>query len=431
MKNEILSHIRALSESRLGQMTALERFAHCLNSVYGDCSFLSFDVCADSGRFLVRLIFSDTGNNGAGISNLRDQHVTLEAAQLQNIVRDEAPVIVGQIDVDLVRLLEQFRLPSASMMCMPVYLDGAIRFWVMVLGHKPEQFAEVDLQQAVLLANLAATYMARITETEQLASANAWIKKELNDIGRIHQLLLPQTQIEIQGTDVASFLASCDQAGGDYYDVVNLSQLFGDELTDDGDEAWGAIVADASGHGAASAVEIAMFDALLRTYQGSVELGPAGVFNYTNKYFFTRIGRGSFISAVIITYLPESENLIYASAGHPPVLVITPQGQIQRLEKGGGIPLGVDPDWQWENMTQPVTPGSIVVAYTDGILESQSLAKQQFGLVQLEQTLLEVHQSGSRRAQDYIDAVVQALDLHQQGQARVDDQALLVMSIAE
>ena len=429
MKGEILQHIKALSNSKLGHMTALERFAHCLNSVYGNCSFISFEICPKTGKYLVRLIFSDDQGNKPHFDNFMGRQVSINDQQLHDIVSHEDPVIVNQIKAEFTEEIKKFGLPAASMMVMPLYLDGQINLWVIVLGHTAEQFDEVELEQAVLLANLAGTYMARITETEQLATANAWIQKELDDIGRIQKLLLPQSKIEIRGTDIASHLLTCDQAGGDYYDVVNLSQLFDDGPETDKDEAWGAIIADASGHGAASAVEIAMFDALLRTYQGSAEQGPAGVFNYTNKYFFTRIGRGSFISAAIVTYNPESQTVTYANAGHPPAIVISPQGDLIKLDKSDGIPLGVDPEWLWYNLTYPVKPGSIMLVYTDGIIEALSPQKEQFGIERLESVIKQSHSSGTRKAQDYVDAITHALNAHQQDHPRTDDQCLVVMSI--
>jgi sigma-B regulation protein RsbU (phosphoserine phosphatase) len=311
------------------------------------------------------------------------------------------------------------------MMAIPLYLDGEIKRWVLILGEEENQFANVDLEQAILLANLAGTYMARIDETQALARANAWIEKELDDIGRIQNLLLPQEDINIRGAESAAFYSACEKAGGDYYDIANLSEINQTAKPDDLYDAWGVIVADASGHGAAAAVEISMLDAILRTYQGEGEEGAASVFNYANRHFFTRMSRGSFITASIVGYDPHAGCIFYANAGHPPAMVITPENQLEYLDDDAGIPLGVDTNAEWQTAEKPMSPGSVIISLTDGILEALSPQNEQFGLKRLEKVVLDC----SGTAQDYIDCIVKALTAHQSGRAQTDDQTVVVIKI--
>jgi len=424
MKDKLLDQIKALSNSKLGHMTALETFARCLRSVYGKCSFISFEPVPKSTDYLVRLIFSDREEGQTHLQNLVGQATIIKGEQLDHITRDQMPV-VEELKPDLKNELIQLGLPVSSMMAIPLYLDGEIRRWVLILGEQQNQFAKIELEQAILLANLAGTYMARIDETQALEKANAWIEKELDEIARVQQLLLPQSEIRIKGADVASFYSACEKAGGDYYDIANLSEMEPPVNSDEKHDAWGVIVADAAGHGAAAAVEISMLDAILRTYQGEDEQGAANVFNYANRHFFTRISRGSFITASIVGYNPVSGSLFYANAGHPPVMVVMPDNRIEYLNENIGIPLGVDPDWQWQNSEKKVVPGSVIISLTDGILEALSPDKKRFGIDRLERAVSQCHGS----AQNYLDAIVQAVITHQQGQAQADDQAIVVIKI--
>ena len=170
-----------------------------------------------------------------------------------------------------------------------------------------------------------------------------------------------------------------------------------------------------------------MFDAVLRTYSEDSDPGAANVFNYANEHFFTRIPRDSFITASIVGYLPETGILFYANAGHPPTIVITPENKLEYLDEDGGIPLGVDPDWRWQDSEKKIDPGSVIISITDGILEAMSPERQQFGRQQLEQVLLDCHGS----AQDYLDCIVNALQKHQAGCPQADDQAVVVVRINE
>lgn len=423
MRDELLRHIQALSNSKLQQLNALEMFAKCFHSVYGDCAFISLEVCPDEPLCQVRLVFRTDEQQQLHFDNFIDGDAYLRSAQLIELLDQERPQILQSIDNELMNALSRYSLPTESAMLIPIYLDGVISRWVLVSGIEVNQFANVELEQAVLLANLAGTYMARIEETEALARANRWIKKELNDIARIHNLLLPQEKIRINGTRYASYFQSCDTAGGDYFDIINLSQTIYRNTRSDKADSWGAIIADASGHGAAAAVEVAMFDAILRTYRGANTDGPANVFNYANQYFFTRKLRGSYITALIFSYDPKEQILTYANAGHPPALLLFPNNELVILQDAG-IPLGVEQDWQWQNAQIKVEPGTMVVAYTDGITEAMSPEREQFGLKRLQDCVQQ-----SLDVDDCIHRVRTALHAHQHGGQQTDDHALLAFKI--
>lgn len=420
-----MAHIRKLSDSRLSHANALQAFAHCFHTVYGESSFLSLEHDEKTGRCRIRMIFRAGDPAADRVESHLDDELLLENTQASQLMQLGQASIVDTIEPSFSEQLSKNRLPAASLMTIPLFLDGGIRRWVFVLGEHPGQFTEVDLGQAMLLANLANTYMARIDETEALAAANAWIERELHDIGRLHRLLLPQEDIHLNGTDVASYVSFCEVAGGDYFDLVNLSRIIDPDYPQDQADVWGLIIADASGHGAAAAVEIAMFDAVLRTYHASPKNGPANVFNYTNRYFFTRTLRGSFITAAIISYDPRSKLLRYANAGHPPVILKTPQGEMVELAQNSGIPLGVDPDWQWQNTEIQVEPGSVLVSYTDGMTEALSPQGKQFGVERFKQVVRDT----AGTAQDYKQALVSAVQQHQHGSQQADDQALVVMRV--
>jgi sigma-B regulation protein RsbU (phosphoserine phosphatase) len=425
MSQKLLEHIRALSDSRLSHANALAVFAHCFHTVYGESSFISLERCEQGQSCRVRMIFRADAPEQAQVENHFNDDLLLDNAQLSQLIEKGDASIVESIAPDLQTILHNNRLPGASLMTIPLFLDGEIDRWVLVLGQHPRQFSQVDLEQAILLANLANTYMARIDETEALANANAWIERELNDIGRLHNLLLPQENVLLNGTEVASYFSFCELAGGDYFDLVNLSRVIDPDYPPEQADMWGLIVADASGHGAAAAVEIAMFDAVLRTYHASPENGPAKVFDYTNKYFFTRTLRGTFITASILNYDPRKQLLRYANAGHPPVILKTPAGELIELAQPNGIPLGVDPDWQWQNAEIRVQPGSVLVSYTDGMTEALSPNGKQFGM----EPFKAVIRATTGPAQAYKEALVAAVQQHQQGSLQADDQALVVMRI--
>lgn len=428
MIQELVAHIRELSNSRLSHANALKAFAHCFHTVYGECSFISLERDNDQGPGCrIRMIFRAGDPTNSQVESYLDDDLLLDIPQAHQLMQTGEARVVENIEPSLQAELRRNRLPAESLMTIPLFLDGGIHRWVFVLGDKPGQFSQVDLEQAMLLANLANTYMARIDDTEALARANTWIERELHDIGRLHRLLLPQEEVKLRGAESASYVSFCEVAGGDYFDLVNLSRIIDPDYPDEKADLWGLIVADASGHGAAAAVEIAMFDAVLRTYHASPENGPANVFNYTNRYFFTRTLRGSFITAAIISYDPRSRVLRYANAGHPPVILKTPRGELLELSDNSGIPLGVDPGWEWQNTEIHIEPGSVLVSYTDGMTEALSPEGKQLGSKRFKDVIAQT----TGTAEDYRHALVQAVQQHQHGSQQADDQALVVMHITQ
>jgi sigma-B regulation protein RsbU (phosphoserine phosphatase) len=429
--DKLLTHLRQLSDATLDETRALRLFAACFSDSYGPSALymLQRDERQET-RF--RLLNLDRVEETAPASNAFHMHIDsdlwLQLPGLAPLLGEERPRILDRVEPGLLGDLATHLPAGNAMMLLPLFLDGKVDYWGLIVGSREGQYGDVNLDQAMLLANLAATYMARIAETRQLSKANAWINKELDDITRIHRLLLPDDMQQIKGaTFVAHFRAS-ERTGGDYYDVVKLSQVFDPYYPAQRPDMWGAIVADAAGHGAAAAVEVAMFDAILRTYHGRPEQGPASVFDYANRYFFTRTARGAYITAIIMNYDPRSRQLLYANAGHPPLLLKRPgSSQVEVLDGSAGIPLGVERDWHWEAAAVGVPPGSIVVAYTDGLIEAHSSSGEQFGEARLRQLVGETESD----IDDLSDRILQAVYRHMGEREPHDDQTLLIIKIEQ
>jgi serine phosphatase RsbU (regulator of sigma subunit) len=76
-------------------------------------------------------------------------------------------------------------------------------------------------------------------------------------------------------------------------------------------------------------------------------------------------------TAVVLLVDPARQRLSYTSAGHPPAVLIRPDGCSQLLDEANGIVLGCR-DREPRAATVPFPPGALVIAYTDGLVESRS-----------------------------------------------------------
>jgi anti-sigma regulatory factor (Ser/Thr protein kinase) len=66
---------------------------------------------------------------------------------------------------------------------------------------------------------------------------------------------------------------------------------------------------------------------------------------------------------------PEKETLVVVCAGHPPPLVIAPDGEARYLDVPSGVALGVSRGSRFEQVECPLPAGSTIVLYTDGVIE--------------------------------------------------------------
>lgn len=309
---------------------------------------------------------------------------------------------------------------------LPLFQQGSVFRWLLILFPERGMVDGVDIERSLLFATLAINYFFSVQDARRLEEANNWIRGELEAVGRIQKLLLPQDLKNTPGIRIAKYFKPHAYVGGDYYDLVPLSETFDPEYREGDPCVWGFMIADASGHGAAAAVEIAMFDAIIRTYKPEFDEGPAGMLNYANRYFFTRMLRGSFISSFVSSYHPHQHLISYANAGHPePVIKRTADNSVLTVDSSKGIPLGIDRDFKWESSSIEMYPGDIMVLYTDGLTEAKSETDEDFGVTRL----IEIIKDAPQDPDICLKMIQDALEAHQGLAEQHDDQTVLVVQV--
>ncbi len=425
----ILQHIARLSDTRNGG-NPFARLAECIRANYGACAVAIITTEGmEAGQGQLTGLYTHDGEVAVQAKELFafNPELPIHACTVfQQLTEEEdgQPVFKGYLEhkPDFDARLAVYE----SLLAIPLFIDGCARNWMLLLATDADVLSGIHREYAALVANLAATCVARVRDTRKLAEAKQWIEQELNQIATLQRLLLPQDDLHLAGVRVAAYSDSYGHAGGDYYDITPLSLRTGGNPDVDGPAPWGVIIADVSGHGAASAVEAAMFDAILRTYQGSMEDGPACVFAYANRYFFTRRIRGNFITAFVANYDPHLRILTYANAGHPAPMLRHREGKgITRLEEAASAPLGVLPDTRWENVAVAMHPGDLLVLFTDGVIEGRNRDGLPLGRAALVRWI----EQGPEDAQALLAWLRQHLEAYQAGTEQADDQTLLVIQV--
>jgi serine phosphatase RsbU (regulator of sigma subunit) len=187
---------------------------------------------------------------------------------------------------------------------------------------------------------------------------------------------IPGPLPELEGFDAGCVYEPSGQAagGGDFFGIWLLPS-----------GAVALLVGDVSGKG----IEVAAISAMVRFFIEARTWDapdPAEVIAQTNALLRRRLPGTTFVPVVMAVI--DGATIRWCNAGHPPPLVISPDGSEREL-RGTGLPLGVDEDAVYTAIEAPLNPGDLVFACTDGLTEARRDGLQ-FGDARL-QALLREH----------------------------------------
>ncbi|WPW30250.1 serine/threonine-protein phosphatase [Streptomyces atratus] len=152
------------------------------------------------------------------------------------------------------------------------------------------------------------------------------------------------------GTDAA--------VGGDWYDVITL-----------GAGRTALVIGDVMGRGVRAAAVMGQLRTAVRAY-ARLDLPPHEVLQLLDG-LAAEIDASQIATCAYAVHDPNEGRLVYASAGHLPILVCHEDGTVHRAEDPTGPPLGTG-GWIHTSGTIALPPGSTAVLYTDGLVERRS-----------------------------------------------------------
>ena len=150
------------------------------------------------------------------------------------------------------------------------------------------------------------------------------------------------------------------QVGGDWYDVVDLE-----------DGRIALVVGDCVGHDLAAATVMGQVRSACR----ALLLGdpsPSAALTGMDR-FAARLPGAQCTTAVCAVLNPETGELVYSSAGHPPPIIVYADGATRMLDDAHTIALGVRPDWSRPEAHLIMPPRATLVLYTDGLVERRRI----------------------------------------------------------
>ena len=208
------------------------------------------------------------------------------------------------------------------------------------------------------------------------------LEEELRIAREIQMSLLPgKTLSTVPGIRVAALCIPATEVGGDYYDVLPLS-----------DTRMGVLIADVSGKGTSAALYMAELKglvlSLVRIYDS-----PARLLVEANHILAESMDSRTFVTMTYAVVDTAGRSMSFARAGHNPLIHLEAASGKTRVLTPPGLGLGLDKGERFEQILEevevPLAPGDFFLFFTDGLSEAMNEEAELFGEVRLRRILEE------------------------------------------
>ena len=244
------------------------------------------------------------------------------------------------------------------------------------------------------------------------------VQTSLEQASRIQQTLMPKSDPDVDGYDIAGQSIWCDETSGDYYDFI----LPGDWKQ----EKIGIVVADVIGHGISAALLMTTVRASLRERILSPGKGPE-IVNHVNNNLVKDIETLNLFVTMFYSEIDLNQKCFrWVHAGHESAILYDRADDAFETLGGDGVPLGVVDDWTYEEAAMGLTPGQIILIGTDGIKEACNSHGEYFGN---ERLMAIVRDHAAMPAKELLKEIFDGLNRFRYPAERKDDETLVVVKV--
>ncbi len=192
------------------------------------------------------------------------------------------------------------------------------------------------------------------------------LNKELAVAKKIQNSIIPKTLPVINNVELDAKYLPMENVGGDFYDFYVLDE-----------NRFGIFISDVSGHGIPAALISSMVKiafSMLRKYANS----PKKLIKRLNNILSDKI-KGRFITAGYVLIDLEKNEVIYSSAGHPPIYIYKKNEKKIGEFIANGILIGYNEKEEYDEISIKIEKGDKIILYTDGIIEAFNDKGEMFG----------------------------------------------------
>jgi predicted ATPase/serine phosphatase RsbU (regulator of sigma subunit) len=264
-----------------------------------------------------------------------------------------------------------------SVLCNPIVNQGKL---VGVLYLENNLATEAFTPDRIQVLNVLSSQVAVSIENAMLVQSMTQmerLKKEMEMAASIQLGMLPKELPKIEGYDLAALCEMAKEAGGDLYDVLEVS-----------DGKYLIVIGDVSGKGMPAALYMSAALNVLRTeiacfaLEAGRTISPATMLKIVNKMMKSAMKRGSFITLFVAILDTKAHTFTYTSGGHDPCVVWNPTTKRKELINTKGKACGpiapklYDPTVVEQEIN--IQAGDYLFFNTDGITEAKDSAAKEY-----------------------------------------------------
>ncbi len=268
------------------------------------------------------------------------------------IASERRPLILDRIDPTTVANPILWEKGIRSMMGVPL-LTGDTLIGVLHVGsYSAAAFDENDVVLLEVVADkVAEAVEAGIASSERRAAAV------------LQRSLLPSALPRHSHIEFASRYAPAERGdvGGDWYDAFELPS----------GEVW-VMTGDVTGHGLNPAIIMGRLRSAMRAY-ALLGMSPEDVLRGANRKLL-HFEPGAMATVICGVLAPPFDEIRMCSAGHLPPVMVHPDHEPEILKASATPPLGVVAELETYSTRWPLSDGSLLVLYTDGLVERRGEA---------------------------------------------------------
>ncbi len=328
------------------------------------------------------------------------------------MVKNQKPLLINDVpNDDQFTNLSDDEFPIKSILSAPLKTKGKLIGVLNVFNKISEDGFTLNDQR---ILSIIATQSAQVVENARLYDEEQSLKKieeELKIANDIQTRLLPKTNPQIEGFDIASKSVPAKEVGGDYFDFIRID-----------DNNIVICLGDISGKGMPAALLMANLQATLRG-QALFTSSAGECLTRANKLLYRSTDRQNFATLFYGILDSSNDKFRFSNAGHNPPILINSDKKVIRLTKGGTV-LGFMEDFQFEEDSVNLKKGDVLIIYSDGVDEAFNIDDEEFG----EENLLSIIKDIlSLDAEQIIENVFESVRSHVQDAPQSDDITIVVI----
>jgi phosphoserine phosphatase RsbU/P len=328
---------------------------------------------------------------------------------------ERRPIRVDDVRSDPRFIQCEHGLNPRSELVVPLLLQDRLVGVLDLESGEPNAFSAENERMLATLASFIAVALENSRLYEEIRENQARLQEDLDTAREIQRQLLPHGARGIPGLDLAAAYVPARALGGDFYDFLPY-----------GKGKLAVALGDVAGKGTAAALFGSLAIGTLRELVVNSTSNPASMLEMLNRRMYGARLDSRFIAMLFAVYDAAARRLTVSNAGGPYPLLLR-NGQVQEI-RTAGVPLGLFPSTQYEELSLELQFGDALVFASDGILESENAQHEEFGPERLKQLLAELGSPAS--AVELSDLIISATDAFSgPGASPRDDRTLLVLRV--